>query len=211
MLASSPRLDPLIGNWYNYYLWALNVPSIPDSDTEDLTDRETLLLQLLREREECIQQLEDEIARLKGEKGKPKIKPSRLEAKEKALTEQPNSQDNPSSEDKEEKKRPGSEKRRKTAQLTIHETKVIPPAEEIPPGSEFKGYQDYTIQELIIRPHNTLYRLAIWHTPTGEYLRGKLPESLREQGHFGVMLRSYLLASIPSLPPHPTEALKADG
>ena len=211
MWASSPRLDPLIGNWYNYYLWALNVPSIPDSDAEDLTDRETLLLQLLREREECIQQLEDEIARLKGEKGKPKIKPSRLEAKEKALNEQPNSQDNPSSEENEEKKRPGSEKRRKTAQLTIHETKVISPAEEIPPGSEFKGYQDYTIQELIIRPHNTLYRLAIWHTPTGEYLRGKLPESLREQGHFGVMLRSYLLASIPSLPRHPTEALKADG
>ena len=80
--------------------------------------------------------LVDEIARLKGEKGKPKIKPSRLEAKEKALNEQPNSQDNPSSEENEEKKRPGSEKRRKTAQLTIHETKVIPPAEEIPPGSE---------------------------------------------------------------------------
>ena len=50
-------------------------------------DRETLLLQLLREREECIQQLSDEIARLKGEKGKPKIKPSRLEAKEQDTTE----------------------------------------------------------------------------------------------------------------------------
>ncbi len=49
-------------------------------------DRETLLLQLLREREECIQQLRDEIARLKGEKGKPKIKPSRLEAKEQDLS-----------------------------------------------------------------------------------------------------------------------------
>ena len=54
----------------------IKLTKIPDSDTEDLTDREALLLQLLREREECIQQLEDEIARLKGEKGKPKIKPS---------------------------------------------------------------------------------------------------------------------------------------
>ena len=78
-------------------------------------------------------------------------------------------------------------------ELTIHETKVIPPGEEIPPGSEFKGYQDYTVQELIVRAHNTLYRLAIWQTPTGEYLRGKLPESVRAQGHFGVILRSYLL------------------
>ena len=91
------------------------------------------------------------------------------------------------------KKRPGSEKRQKTANLIIHETKVIPPTTEIPAGSEFKGYQDYTLQELIVRAHNTLYRLAIWKTPTGEYLKGKLPESVRTQGHFGVMLRSYLL------------------
>lgn len=171
----------------------IKLTKLPKRLPENLTDLESHLCLLVRERDECIQELQDQIARLKGEKGKPKIKPSRLEPKEKAPTEQPNSQDNPSSEDREEKKRPGSEKRRKTAQLTIHETKVIPPAEEIPPGSEFKGYQDYTVQELIIRPHNTLYRLAIWHTPTGEYLRGKLPESVREQGHFGVMLRSYLL------------------
>jgi hypothetical protein len=45
----------------------------------------------------------------------------------------------------------------------------------------------------MVKAHNTLYRLAIWHSPTGEYLRGKLPESVRAQGHFGVMLRSYLL------------------
>ncbi len=72
-------------------------------------------------------------------------------------------------------------------------TKVIAPTEEIPTGSEFKGYQDYTVQELIVRAHNSLYRLAIWKTPTGEYLKGKLPEQVRELGHFGVMLRSYLL------------------
>jgi hypothetical protein len=137
--------------------------------------------------------LQDELARLKGEKGKPKIKPSRLEPSEKASSEQPDSQDNPSSDSKTAQKRPGSEKRHKTAQLTIHETKVISPAQEIPPGSEFKGYQDYTVQELMLRAHNTLYRLAIWQTPTGEYLRGKFPSSVREQGHFGVILRSYLL------------------
>ncbi len=98
-----------------------------------------------------------------------------------------------SEENKEKKKRPGSEKRHKTASLTIDETKIIQPTEQIPPDSEFKGYQDYTVQELIIRAHNTRYRLAIWQTPTGEYLRGKLPKAVREQGHFGVMLKSYLL------------------
>ena len=28
-----------------------------------------------------------------------------------------------------------------------HETKIIQPTEQIPPDSEFKGYQDYTVQE----------------------------------------------------------------
>ena len=148
---------------------------------------------MLREREECILQLKDEIARLKGEKGKPKIKPSRLEPEKKAQQAQENTEDQAIEKNQEQKKRPGSEKRRKTASLKIHETKIIQPPEQIPPEAEFKGYQDYTVQELIIRAHNTRYRLAIWQTPTGEYLRGKLPKAVREQGHFGVMLKSYLL------------------
>ena len=189
----------------------IKLTKLPVLTPEDLTDSEAHLWLLLREREECIQQLKDEIARLKGEKGKPKIKPSRLEPKEKAPKPEADAQESPSVDSLETKKRPGSEKRPKTADLTIHETKVIQPSQEIPSGSEFKGYQDYTVQELIVRAHNTLYRLAIWQTPTGEYLRGKLPESVRTQGHFGVILRSYLLLPLSSLPRHPTEALKADG
>ncbi len=166
---------------------------IPSLCTEDLTDRESLLLQLLGEREECIQRLIDENARLKGEKGKPKIKPSRLEPEKKAQQAQENSEDQALEKNQEQKKRPGSEKRRKTASLKIHETKIIQPLEQITPDAEFKGYQDYTVQELIIRAHNTRYRLAIWKTPTGEYLKGKLPEQVRFLGHFGSTLRSYIL------------------
>ena len=83
--------------------------------------------------------------------------------------------------------------RKKTLELTIHENKVIEPIEEIPTSSEFKGYQDYTVQELLIRPHNIRYRLALCQTPTGEYLRGKLPEDVVKMGHFGPILKSYLL------------------
>ena len=84
---------------------------------------------------------------LLGEKGKPKIKPSRLEPEKKARQQKENLEDHASEENQEKKKRPGSEKRDKTASLTIHETKIIQPTEEIPPDSEFKGYQDYTVQE----------------------------------------------------------------
>ena len=149
---------------------SIKLTKIPDDLAPELTEREALFWQLLREREECIQQLKDEIARLKGEKGKPKIKPSRLEGVEKGQKEEKDSSKSENEEKKEKKKRPGSAKRQKTANLTIHETKIIEPKEEIPLGSEFKGYKDYTVQELIIRPHNVRYRLAIGKTPTGEYL-----------------------------------------
>jgi hypothetical protein len=171
----------------------IKLTKLPDLSPENLTDSESHLWLLLREREECILQLKDEIARLKGEKGKPKIKPSRLEPEKKAQGQQEEKEEEASQEEQAKKKRPGSEKRQKTPNLIIHETKVIAPTEEIPTGSEFKGYQDYTVQELIVRAHNTLYRLAIWKTPTGEYLKGKLAEQVRCLGHFGVILRSYLL------------------
>ncbi len=171
----------------------IKLTKLPELSCEDLSDRETLLLQLLREREECIQQLSDEIARLKGEKGRPKIKPSRLEPEKKTPGQQEGTEEDAPQEEQAKKKRPGSAKRHKTASLPIHETTIIQPTAEIPPGSEFKGYQDYTVQELIIGAENTRYRLAIWKTPTGEYLKGKLPEQVRRLGHFGLNLRSYLL------------------
>ena len=54
----------------------IKLTKLPNLSPENLTDSESHLWLLLREREECIQELKDEIARLKGEKGQPKIKPS---------------------------------------------------------------------------------------------------------------------------------------
>ncbi|MEJ2419170.1 MAG: hypothetical protein P8Y45_20030, partial [Exilibacterium sp.] len=68
----------------------------------------------------------------------------------------------------------------------------IQPETPIPPGSTFKGYRDFVVQELKIHPHNTRYRLARWQTPTGETLTGQLPASLGGQ-HFGPQLISYIL------------------
>ncbi len=35
--------------------------------------------------------------------------------------------------------------------------------------------------------------MEIWITPTGETLRGELDQKLREQGHFGSTLKTYIL------------------
>ena len=158
------------------------IPQIPDREP---SDHETLLLQLLRERDELIQQLTDENAPLKEEKGRPKIKPSRLESTAKAAKkEQEGDSKNENGESLgQKKKRPGSQRRKNTANLESHETKVIQPITEIPPGSEFKGYQDFTVQDLIIKPYKIRYRLATWISTTGEILLGQLPIQVTEKGH----------------------------
>ena len=48
------------------------------------------------------------------------------------------------------------------------------------------------VQDLVIRAHTTLYRLARWVTAEGKSLMGQLPEALAN-GHFGTALVSYIL------------------
>ena len=94
------------------------------------------------------QQMRDEIAVLKGEKAKPKFKSSKMD-------KNTNKDKNEASgEDGEKLKRPGSAKRSKTAQLQIHEERVVAPANPIPADSRFKGYRDVVVQGLVIKAHN---------------------------------------------------------
>lgn len=130
--------------------------------------------------EEQIQRLKDEIAILKGHKPKPDIKPSTLERPQ-------NNEERATPEGK----RPGSAKRSKNKELEIHETKNIPP-KDLPPGSKLKDYQEWLVQDIIIKPHNTRFRLERWETPNGDYVVGRLPEELGG-GHFGPPLVSFIL------------------
>ncbi len=137
--------------------------------------------------DELIQQLKDEIARLKGEKGRPQIKPSTLEQKS---GPRDNAGGNDSDGEAGGGKRPGSAKRQKTTELAIHDTQVLPPP-NIPPGSVFKGYQDYVVQGIRLLPFNTKFRLERWLTPEGKHILGQLPEWV--VGHFDPELRVYAL------------------
>lgn len=157
-------------------------PKIPEIREEDRTPLVAALLEIIQYQQELIQELRDEIARLKGEKPKPPIKPSVLETDPGA---------------KEQNrffgKRPGSAKRKKTRKLEIHET-VIVKAEKIPPASRFKGYDDFTVQDIVLLPHNTLYRRERWKTPQGRDIVAPLPEGVSiSSSHFGPSLQSFVL------------------
>ena len=133
------------------------------------------------ELEQTHQQLRDEIARLKGQKPRPDIKPSVLEGAPKAQR-------------KEGDKRPGSAKRPKTAELTIHREEPLH-AEGLPEGSKFRCYESYVVQDLIIQSENTRYLRARYDLPGGGSVLAPFPEGVLPVvgGHFGPNLIAYIL------------------
>jgi len=159
---------------------------IPRSEHSQTLKRVLEVCQSQHERiallEETVAQLKDEIAILKGEKPRLQIKPSTLN-KDQPEGEGPSSGQKPQDS--------GAGHGKKPKELEIHETQILQP-EQIPAGSVFKGYEDYIVQGLRIRLHNTKYRRARYQTPSGETLLGELPAAVRGS-HFDPELRSYLL------------------
>jgi len=160
----------------------IQIPKIPEEATSSFIEELIAIIEnqsvTIQQQAEIIQLLRDEIARLKGQKPKPNIQPSKLE-------KNPAKKQTASSD-----KRPGSEKREKTPHLVIHEHIRIQP-ESIPNGSVFKDIQPYYVQGLEIQPHNICYLLERWQTPDGRNIVGKLPSHV--QGHFDVGLKAYIL------------------
>lgn len=147
---------------------------------DEVTPIVSELIEYIKQQGDMIQNLKDEIAILKGQKPKPKIKPSNLEKETNKRKKKVRSQ-----------KRPGSEKKSKTKKLEIHKDEIIEP-ECIPKGSEFKGYQDFVVQDFVIGSWNIRYRKARYKTQAGDYLIGKLPNEI-SRSHFGSTLTAFIL------------------
>jgi hypothetical protein len=154
------------------------LPHIPE---EERTALVVALLEIIQMQQEQIQELRDEIARLKGDKPRPRIKPSILEK-------------DSGNKDKTQggTKRPGSVKRTKIDKLEIHERHIVK-ADHVPQGSRFKGYEEFTVQGLLVQPHNTLYLRERWLTPEGRQILAALPEEIRRLGHFSASLHRFIL------------------
>jgi len=162
----------------------LPLPEIPLAQRTPLVEALLAVICAQQDRiaklEETVRQLRDEIAILKGQKPRPKIAPSQLE--------QPPTPPPPA----DGQKRPGSEKKSKKAQFTItREQRIAFP--DPPPGSVSKGYEEYIVQELVIRPEVTRYLRERIVLPDGQSLLAPLPAEVLPGQHFGPDLIRYIL------------------
>src|SRR3954464_12084244 len=114
-----------------------------------------------------------EIARLKGLKGRPALKPSGMEKAS-------------------EPKPPSPRKGRRgpvTPRVAVEDQGI---KATVPPGSRFKGYADFVVQDLVLRACCIRYRRERWLTPDGQLVVAPLPSGVDR--HFGPELRRFVLA-----------------
>jgi hypothetical protein len=112
---------------------------VPPADPDALSPAElkTLVSALLGEvadLERTVAAQREEIARLKGLKGRPPLKPSGMEQ---------------ASKPKPPRDRPGRRGRGKVVPRVAVAEQVI--RATVPPGSRFRGYQDFLVQDLVLR------------------------------------------------------------
>jgi hypothetical protein len=151
----------------------------PDLDALGLDDLKKLLVEALERIAALTVEnvaLREEVARLKGHKGRPPIKPSGMA--------QSGGGAGPAGGGKRGRGgRPRSNR--------VIDTDIVLPA-AVPPGSRFKGYEDFVVQDLVLRSRVVRYRRERWLTPDGRTIVATLPAGVRS--HFGADLRRYVLA-----------------
>jgi hypothetical protein len=138
------------------------------------------LLRLIEQQRAEIQQLRDEIARSKGLPRRPAIRPSTLN--------EPHP--DPSHKKRRRGKRPGSAKRLKTRELTIHETIPLSIG-GLAEGTRQNGHEDFVVQDLRIEAHNICYQRLRYVLPDGTFRTAPLPAHV--EGNFGPTLRTHVL------------------
>jgi len=146
-----------------------------DLDALSPTELKALVVRLLGKvavLEQTVAAQRAEIARLKGLKGRPALKPSGME-------------------EASEPKPPSPPKGRRgpvTPRVAV-EDRIL--AAAVPPGSRFKGYADFLVQDLVLRARCIRYRRERWLTPAGQLVVAPLPGGV--VGHFGPELRRFAL------------------
>ncbi len=135
-----------------------------------------------------IQQLKDEVNRLKGEQGKPNIRKQKTGAD--AV--------DPKHSSEADRKRRGEQKprakksKKKNAIKIDRRVDCDVDKDSLPPDAKFKGYETRVVQDLKIVTDNVEFRLAVYYSKSlKKTFLGKLPDGYK--GEFGPGLRSLVI------------------
>ncbi|MFM2044719.1 MAG: hypothetical protein RLY86_3295 [Pseudomonadota bacterium] len=155
-----------------------------DLDAVSASALKPLTLGLLEENARLVAEnaeLRDEIARLKGLKARPDIKL--------AVAAKPSGMDK-ATERRRQAKRLHKRRRGPKKQAGPVEQRIVA-VDAIPPGSRFKGYEPFTVQDLQITTSTVCYRRERWLTPDGRTLLAPLPAGVGD--HFGPEIKRFIL------------------
>jgi hypothetical protein len=153
------------------------VPPPPDLDSLPAAQLKELVIQLLGEvaaLKQTVAAQQAEIARPKGLKGPPSIKPSGMEQATSPTGSKPVG---------------GKPRRGKVRPRVNIEDQVL--RVTAPAGSRFKGYVHYLVQELVLSVRAVRYRRERWIASDGQIFIAPLPDGTC--GHFGPDLRRFVL------------------
>jgi hypothetical protein len=93
------------------------------------------------------------------------------------------------------KTRPRRRHKRQSGRRTPPVTEERPLAVEVPPGSRRRGFETYTVQDLVLTPQVIRFRRERWVTPDGQEVVAPLPPEVT--GHFGPgIVRSVLMPPV---------------
>jgi hypothetical protein len=147
----------------------------------NMVERQAAEIRVLRDKN---QRLRDEINRLKGEQGRPDVKPS--------------TRGRDISSEKERKRREKQKRRKKRKakrnKITVHqEKKCLVAKEALPDDAVFKGYRSVVVQDLKIEAENTEFRKEVYYSPSlQKSFVADLPPGY--DGEFGPGIRSLAIS-----------------
>src|SRR3954453_23961099 len=170
----------------------ITLSSLPRGELEALAERLLAENDALRQ---AVAELKAEVATLKGVKRRHEVKPSGMG---KGASSDPGATNR------------GRGGRGKADRLTVEGERVVEAG--VPAGSRFKGYEDFLVQDLVLRPHVVRLRRERWLTPDGRTVLAPIPVGV--VGHFGPELRRFVLAQYRQRPvpvPRPVAQLRAIG
>lgn len=192
-----------------------NLSSMFTSPNEDLSpnllefiaqlqEQNVRLQEVVVEQQTRIDQLENEITRLKKLNTRPNLKPNTKPPADNDQGTSGSGSDESDSDDTSEDSSDDDHKRKvnKPDESTprqrsqpqcppVSEEETIAP-EDIPEGSVRHGREPYTVQEMEVKVKTIRYWLEQWLTPEGKTISGKPPANLHGH-HYGPLLQAYAL------------------